>query len=198
MKQPLHVIYVPGIGDHKLTGQDNAVDAWHWWGVTPEMFVMLWKDDQPWKVKFDRLLARVDTLHAEGKQVGLVGVSAGASAVINAYAARKDKIVGCVLIAGKVNHPESIGDFYRRHDPSFVESAYACAQALETLSADDRKRVQSRYALIDGRVARRDSRIQGARNVLVPAIGHTVAIAQQITMNAPFVLRFLKKQSRLL
>src|SRR5947209_4364524 len=95
----LYIIYIPGLGDKKSVGQQKAISTWRIWGVKAELCKMNWSDDEPWNSKFKRLLARIDDLTAQHKQVALAGASAGASAVINAYAARKDTVVGCVLIA---------------------------------------------------------------------------------------------------
>jgi pimeloyl-ACP methyl ester carboxylesterase len=135
-------------------------------------------------------------LAAEGKPVALVGASAGAAAVITAYAARRESVVGCVLICGKVNRPEAIGERYRIGAPAFVTCAYACQQALTILSEQERSRIVSRYALVDEIVARQDSYIPGAHNQRLPSIGHAITIALQITVGAPGFLRFLKRLNR--
>src|SRR4051794_28655235 len=99
----LHLIFIPGLGDDNVRWQQKAVNTWRLWGVDAEIFQMHWADKVPWESKFERLLKRIDGLAAQNKRVALVGASAGASAVINAFAARKDRLAGCVLIAGKVN-----------------------------------------------------------------------------------------------
>ncbi|PIZ62904.1 hypothetical protein COY17_01630 [Candidatus Saccharibacteria bacterium CG_4_10_14_0_2_um_filter_52_9] len=191
----LHLIYIPGLGDDDPGGQHWAVNTWHWWGVESELFQMKWADDVKWEVKFGRLLARIDELIKDDRTVGLVGASAGGSAVINAFAARKDRVVGVVLIAGKVNRPEAIGARYRQNNPSFIESAYAAPLALKTLNAKDRRRILSRYALADETVYKPDSRIPGARNRLSPTIGHAPTIGLQLIIGAPSFIRWLKRQA---
>jgi len=163
--------------------------------VEPELFQMNWGDKEPWTPKFQRLLARIDELVKEGKPVGLVGASAGASAVINTYAARKDHLVGIVCISGKINRPQVIANRYVKNNPAFVTSAYDCEQALKTLDPADRRRILSRYAVFDGIVPHVDSRILGARNRLSPTLGHSPTIATQIVFGAPGFLRFLKQQA---
>ena len=101
----LQLIYVPGLGDMKVTAQRRTVRTWQWWGVGSEVFLVNWTDDEPWAGKLQRLLDRIDELHAQGRAVALVGASAGAAAAINAFTARKAVITGVVCIAGKVNHP---------------------------------------------------------------------------------------------
>jgi pimeloyl-ACP methyl ester carboxylesterase len=155
---------------------------------------MNWGDKKPWLPKFQRLLARIDELSEQNQPVALVGVSAGASAVINAYAARKDKVAGVVCIAGKINRPEAIDHRYYVNNISFVTSAHDCVQALQTLTASDRARILSRYAVLDERVTRQDSLVPGAHNRLSPTIGHVPTIAAQLILGAPSFLRFLKRQ----
>jgi len=194
MTKHMNVIYIPGLGDRKVDGQRRAVSSWRLWGVEPELFQMNWGDKKPWLPKFQRLLARIDELSAKGKPVALVGVSAGASAVINAYAARKDKLAGVVCIAGKINRPDTIDQRYYINNISFVTSAYDCEQALKTLSSSDRARILSRFAIYDERLTRQDSLVPGAHNRLSLSIGHLPTIAFQLTLGAPSFLRFLKRQ----
>ena len=196
MDKPLHLIYIPGLGDGRVGGQRKAVSTWQWWGVEAELLQMNWGNKEAWPAKFERLLARIDALDAEGKAVALVGASAGASAAINAFAARKDAVVGVVLIAGKVNRPEAIGAGYRKRDPAFVTSAYGCEKALQTLNNDDRGRILSRYAILDGVVSKADSMIPGAHNQIVPLVSHVLTIAVQITLGAPSCVGFLKRQAK--
>ncbi|HVW23418.1 MAG TPA: hypothetical protein VHB51_02980 [Candidatus Saccharimonadales bacterium] len=194
MPKVLHIIYIPGLGDQgENKGQRWAVAHWLRHGVEAEVFQMHWADSEPWTAKFKRLLDRIDELTEQGKKIALVGASAGAGAVINAYAARQNKIVGCVLIAGKVNRPETIGPNYRKENPAFITSAYDCEKALSTLDAAARQRILSRFALIDETVYKPDSRIPGARNRLSPTISHVGTIAFQLTLGAPSFIRWLKR-----
>lgn len=196
MTKNLHVIYIPGLGDHKLDSQVRVVRFWRHYGVEPEIFRMNWGDKEPWQPKFERLLARIDELRSQNKGVALVGISAGASAAINAFAARKDVIKGVVLIAGKVNHPETIHPGHNDNNPAFVTSAQDCQQALKNLDGSERKRIMSRFGIYDEIVKSADSRIPAARNRYVPAAFHVVIITTQITLGAPSLLRFLKRLPR--
>ncbi|MGC1176831.1 MAG: hypothetical protein WA843_02070 [Candidatus Saccharimonadales bacterium] len=193
MKKPLHLIYIPGLGDHRNKGQRWAVSTWCWWGVEAEFFLMNWADKETWELKFERLLARIDELAKNGESVALVGASAGASAAINAFAARKDVVAGVVCVAGKINRPKAIREHYKQTDPAFVTSVVACQQALASLTAKDRARILSRFAVFDGVVTTSDSRIPGARNRFTPMIGHPTTIAFQLIFGAPGFIRFLKQ-----
>jgi hypothetical protein len=196
MKKPLHLIYITGLGDVHVKGQLKAVNTWHWYGVEAELFQVRWADGEAWALKFERLLGRIDELQTAGKAVALVAASAGASAAINAFAARKSVLVGVVLIAGKVNRPGAIGEHYRRENPAFVTAAEDCQPALASLDTSDRRRILSRFAPLDGVVTISDSRIPGARNCFVPSIGHIPTIASQISLGAPSFIHFLKRLQR--
>ncbi len=195
MKKPLHLIYIPGVGDQNVDRQQTAVNTWSWYGITAEICQMNWGDKGSWQPKLDKLLATIDKAVADGKQVGLVGISAGAAAAINAYAARKDMIVGVVCIAGKINHPETIGDKYLKNNPALLTSVEACQQALKSLDTDDRKHILSRFAVYDNVVPAKDSKIVGARNRYSPSLWHIPTILTQITVGAPSFIRFLKQQA---
>jgi len=192
MTQPLHVIYIPGLGDSRAVGQEMVVRTWNWWGVDAELLRMNWSDDESWESKLQRLLSRIDELTDAGKRVALVGSSAGAAAVITAFTARKSQIAGCVIIAGKVNRPENISEKYRRNNPAFVAAAEACKQALQGLDMQDRKRILSRYALFDEVINKQDSQIEGARNQTVLSVGHGPTIGIQIILGSSSFLTFLR------
>jgi pimeloyl-ACP methyl ester carboxylesterase len=189
------VIYVPGIGDTKTTFQEIAAKTWRLWGVRPHTFPMRWADKEAFGPKFDRLLAYIDNLLAKGHDVSLVGASAGASVVLNAFAARPD-IHGVVLIAGKVNRAEAIGGWYERNAPAFVESAHQAQHSLASLTEAQRARINSRYGLIDVVVPKKDSVIHGAKNRKVLSIGHVLTITHQLTFGAPLHIRFLKRLAK--
>lgn len=194
MNKPLHIIYVPGLGDHKVTGQQRLVDTWKWWGVTSELFQTGWADSEQWDPKFERLLNRIDAATASGSAVGLVGASAGATAVINAFHARPKAVVGVVLISGKINRPHAISKQLIRKNTAFGAAAHNGFIALTELSKAECKRILSRFAMIDPIVPAVDSRIPGACNRVVPSIGHTFTIATQLFFGAPSFICFLQKQ----
>ncbi|CAN5337390.1 hypothetical protein BH09PAT4_BH09PAT4_07380 [soil metagenome] len=194
------VVYVPGIGDDTGRLQGLLVRLWRLYGVRGIMHEMPWMDGAPFAPKLDQLLQRIDKLHEQGCTVSLVGASAGAGAVLNAFAARKDKVAAVVCLAGKINNPDTIGGAYRRRSPSFVESASEVQFSLDKLDVDtERKRIMSRYAIFDGIVPRQDSVLIGGVNKTVPALGHGVTIISQLLLGAPFYIGWLKtlaKQNR--
>jgi pimeloyl-ACP methyl ester carboxylesterase len=191
-KKPLHVIYVPGLGDEPANGQRRAVERWKKYGVHGHFFQMHWADGERWQPKFERLLAFIDKLLEQGDDVAITGSSAGATAVIAAFAARRDQLVGAVIMAGKVNRPQYINPRLLQKNPAFGDAAHAAFTALDDLEDHHRVRLLSRYGF-DPVVTKADSYIPGAKNRRIPTPGHVLTIAMQVTLGAPSFIRFLKR-----
>jgi len=187
-----HVIYVPGLGDHHPYGQDKAIRLWRFFGLQPHYFPLGWADVDGFEVKKKRLADLVDQLQGQGHTVSLVGVSAGAGAVLNLYAERPD-IHAVVLICGKVNHPETVGSQVYKHNPDFKESMYLLQSNLPKLNAAQRKRILSIHPRIDHSVPPADTRIEGAHEKTLPGIGHRSGIFSGVIFGSASIGRFIKK-----
>jgi hypothetical protein len=190
-----HVIYVPGLGDHRTRVQLLAPKYWQIFGITGQVFVMNWNDKESFAPKLERLLAMTDRLTAEGNKVSMVGVSAGASAVLVAYAARLDKIAGVVCICGKINHPETVEPERFAENPAFKGSLAELQRILPKLGLEHRAHIMSLRPLLDGTVPVADTFIPGARNRLIMAAGHAFSIVVALLFVAPVFIAFLKRQA---
>lgn len=196
MNKKLHVIYLPGVGDSDPVFQRRAVKTWKWWGVEAELLQVDWASEEPWSSKFKKITDRIDELTSAGKSVALVGASAGGSALISAYAARKNDIVGAVIICGKLKNATDIGSKYRNANPALVDAVTASDKASSSLNPTDRAKILTRRAFFDEVVTTHDdSIIEGARNRISPTLGHAITIAIQLVLGAPSIVRFLKKQN---
>jgi dienelactone hydrolase len=190
-----HVIYVPGLGDHRTKTQRLAPQYWQVFGVKGHCFLMQWRDQEPFASKLERLLSKIDELAADGHKVSLVGASAGASVVLVAYAARLDKVSGVVCICGKINHPETVGPERFLENPAFKDSLARLQEVLPKLGPRDRARILSLHPLYDGTVPVADTIIPGARKGVIPAIGHALGILVALVFVAPVFIRFLRRQA---
>ncbi len=190
-----HVIYVPGLGDHRAKAQRLVTGYWRIYGVEGRMFVMNWRDKEPFAPKLNRLLRLVDELAEDGGKVSLVGTSAGASAALNAYAARLDKIAGIVCICGKINHPETIRPKFFIENPAFKESLAELQRTLPKLGPSARARVMSIRPLRDGSVPPADTVIPGAQGAVIPTVGHAFSIGMTLVFGAYNMMRFLRRQA---
>ena len=197
MPQRLYVIYVPGVGDSRPDLQRKLVKTWNLWGVDAELFQINWAENIAWDVKLSRLLNRIDELLSSNRKVALVGASAGGSAVVNAYAARKNDISGIVTICGKLKNSSDIGPKYYNTNPPLVDSVAGSEKALPSLTNQDKNRILTRRALFDEVVTTKsDSMVVGANNQISPTAIHSLTIGFQLIFGAPSFLRFLKHQNR--
>ena len=192
-----HVIFVPGLGDHRSYGQDKAIRAWRVFGVQGHYHAVGWADGETFTPKLNRLLAQIDELAEQGHIVSLMGASAGASAVLNAFAARKDKISGVALICGKVYRPEIMHPSTFQHNPAFKGSMDLLATTLPTLQSVQRSHILSLHPLADMTVPPKDTIIPGTREKTMFITGHAMGIAYGLTVSAYTITHFLKRTARI-
>lgn len=194
MKQQLHVIYVPGILDDIYHAQSTIVRFWRFSGVHGHCHEMPWFGPESYEPKFQRLLDEVDRHAAQGHAVALVGASAGASAVLNAYVARPDKIRGVVLLCPKINYPETVSQKTYDKNPAFKQSLMQLQANLAKLTARQKAEcILSYYSPADGTVPYEASVIPGVQQKSLPAFRHPRAIIYGISFGAPGFIRFLKR-----
>jgi pimeloyl-ACP methyl ester carboxylesterase len=192
MKKPLHVIYIPGIADNIYRVQSALVKTWHFSGARGHCHEMPWFGPESYEAKFQRLLGEIDKHVAEGHDVALVGTSAGASAVLNAFVARPDKIKGVVLLCAKINYPETVSQKTYARNPAFKESLEQLQANLLKLTARQKERILSCYSPADGTVPYEATAIPGVQERRLPQLRHARAILYGITFGAPGFIRFLK------
>jgi pimeloyl-ACP methyl ester carboxylesterase len=169
-----HVIYIPGIGDHHAYGQNVAIQLWRLFGLKPHYMPLGWNKTEGFSIKQKRLLDLVEKLHSDNDSVSLVGVSAGASAALNAYA-RSAVISRVICICGKINNPETISNQTFVANPDFGESMYSLAASLALL---DKKtnHIMSIHPWRDQIVPIPDTLIKNAQEKTLPGWSHATGI----------------------
>jgi predicted alpha/beta hydrolase family esterase len=191
------IIYVPGLGDKMnwlVRLQKWALKFWQAYFVRTEVITMLWAEPVPLKPRFERLISRIDELHAKGKKVSLVGTSAGASAVISAFVLRSSEVSGVVTICGKLQG--SISDVVEKLNPSFAESFSVLSKSLKKLSPELKKRVMTIYSPLDAVVPPREAVIPGVKKLQTKALGHNPTCAYVLLFKSRQIVRFLKNTSQ--
>lgn len=186
------VIYIPGLGDKKLTGQQKAVNLWRLHRVKPELFVMRWYDSEAFAPKLARLLQVIDKAHKDGYEVSLVAASAGASAAINAFAERPDVIKRVVCICGQIMGYDHVSNYTYQCNPSFAESMHRVPASIARLTTEDKQRILSLHPVADPVVPVRDTRLPGSIEGRLPTTGHATSIAYALTLGSRKIMRFIK------
>jgi hypothetical protein len=185
-----HVIYVPGLGDHHAHGQNIIINLWRLFGLKPHYFPLGWNNPTGFSTKLNLLNDYITELHGSGNVVSLVGVSAGASAVINAYSVNRH-VSGVVYICGKINHPENVGLSTFAVNPDFKESLMLLQYNLEHLSVAGKQRLLNIYPYKDQTVPYKDTRIQGVKEIKLPGWSHAQGILSGVILGVPYIAKFL-------
>ena len=198
MKRNLHVvIVVPGLGD-----VDKAIAIttgfWKLFGLTPIVFPMEWKlQTNNFQSKLKKLISLIDTEVDKGNKVSLLGTSAGASIVLNAFIQRTKSIHKVVNVCGRLRPGPSIGfrSFANmtKGFPSFAESVITSGKNESKLNINDRKRIMTIRPLFgDQYVPKETVYLNGAKNITIPTVEHSSTIAMCLTFLSGTTISFLK------
>lgn len=189
MKQPIHILYISGLGDHYDSFRLRALKRWRFRNVTVELVPMKWKQGT-----FDQKLAQIDQAidRAIDKRVVLIGESAGGSMAVHMLARRGD-IYKVMTLCGKNTHPETVSEEYYRNHPAFVTSMQRLNESLATLTDAQKHDFVSIHSLYDSTVPVKETVIEGCKEIRLPVIGHMYAIVMALTVFAPIVVRVAKK-----
>lgn len=189
-----HVIYVPGLGDDRTYGQDIAIQLWRLFGLKPHYFPLKWADKQAFEPKLTCMISKINELKASGCQVYLVGVSAGASATLNAYAIT-DKVDGVVWLCGKIHNPQIVRQRVYDKNPAFRESMAAVPGSLKRLNRSKLSRIMSIHPLADESVPPDDTKVAGTLEKTIRSTGHARSIFYAVVFCGPSISRFLRLPS---
>ncbi len=169
--QTTKTLYIPGLGDAKtLEKQRKFVKKW----LKSDFFDAQWHTDEQLEVKLERLTV---VLQAYGdSQIKLIASSAGGSLAMIAYGAHPKRIQKLVLISAKFRNWQAIGPEYLRRAPQLIPAVKVSDQTLQSLNNDQIARITTVRPLYDNVITTREMPIKGARNRVVPAIGHPIGI----------------------
>jgi hypothetical protein len=195
MARERSVIIIPGLGDNEkeirwITG------FWKRRGLIPVVHAVGWRDGQGFPQKLAKLISLVDKLDASGFEVSVVGTSAGGSAALNTYWARRNVVKKVVNLCGRLRVGENVG---RRSfvattstSMSFAQSVIMCEKNLGQLSWIDKKKILTLRAWgFDELVPADTSIVTGAANIVIPLPEHLLAISSALTISSKPLLNFL-------
>ena len=167
------------------------MQTWPLYGVRGHTHEMPWAGPEPYEPKLEKLIAKIDELAEQNKEICLMGASAGASAVLNAYIQRKDKVKKIALVCPKINGPETVGDKTYNKNPAFKTSMYELQETLKELTAEDKRKIRIYYSEGDGAIPYEGVTIPGVTEVKLAPLKHGFAIIYSLSIGAlPIALFF--------
>lgn len=189
-----HVIYIPGLGDRQKFGQNIIIQSWRLLGLRPHYFALQWYEQEGFDKKLERILDKARKLSRNNKSVSIVGVSAGASAALNAFAT-SNNIDAVIIICGKVNNPGTIGKKTFDLNPDFEQSVYDVERSMKLLDKE-RSRILSIHPWADQTVPIKDTVIEGAKEKTFPGWSHISGIFFAVILGGPTFYKFIKQSEK--
>lgn len=143
--------------------------------------------------RFKVFLNKVDEIIENGNKVSLIGSSAGASVVINAYCLRKDRINKVISVCGRLKDVNVKQRFYYPKNPLtvFKESIALCEKNLLSLTQDDKKKILYFKPLFDDVVPVRTMIINGANYKRLFSFQHGINISFALTLMSEKIISFI-------
>lgn len=197
MPKEHHVIVIPGLGDDRKYLAWEIRD-WQKFGLNTHLHIAHWGDrNEQFDPKLERLVRDIDQLSAGGI-ISLVGISAGGSLALNAFAQRKEEVHRVAIVCAPLRIAESHTLFWRHitsRNPALVKSLSLAEHTQTILTVLDKKKILTSHALYDEQVPNSTTTIEGARNILIPVVGHQLALTLAMTMFRGRIIDFIKQIS---
>ncbi|MEK7598014.1 MAG: hypothetical protein AAB441_05210 [Patescibacteria group bacterium] len=189
-----HVIIIPGLGNG-VVKHEWAANSWKKFGIIPHVFDAKWRvEENGFQPKLDRALRLVDSLTNKDSKISIVGNSAGSSFALNIFGERKKQISRIVINCGRVRDgdwPWFTFDQATASSPSFKESVLKAQELEKTFTNFDREKILTLRPVFDEVVPPFTVPIQGAKNVIVPSIEHSLSIALNMTLFKKQIFDFI-------
>ncbi len=149
-----------------------------------------WVSKETYELKYRRLLEAIREEHQQGREVVLVGVSAGAALGLLAFAETGSDVLAFVSVCGFTQlKPTDIAnrDLMKF---SWFNAANRAELAAQGLSRSERKRILSLIARSDDIIDPRQEYIDGATNVRMYSRGHVASIVMALVWHRRLIARF--------
>lgn len=200
MSKEHHIVYVPGLSDQSFINRNLSSRLpviWGLYGFKTHIIYPHWQEGNSFHPKLSRILQKIDELNSLGYRVSLVGQSAGAGAVLNAFCERREMINGVINICGRVRTGAGVRptlEIAGKNSLAFVESVLFFERKNEpSLNDQDRKKIMTVRSLWDEVVPKSTVPIIGAKNIVIPFVEHSLSGIVACTLYSAVILGFLKK-----
>lgn len=194
--KPHILIFTPGLGNSTLS---YYLFKWHFRNsnLDVRLVKMDWTDGENFEQKLNRLLSAIRRFREEGKQVSLIGISAGGTMAIAAFTESPGIINKVITVSSPIVTDGKEHPMLERQDRGIpiVKAALTKLHfALPQLTDEQKKRVMTFRPLYDFIVPPACTILEGAINIKMPVVGHTVSIRTPEWKYAKEIVEFINKQ----
>lgn len=187
----LHIIYIPGFGDHYDAMRRPLFYCWRMYGISTEFVPMNWRSEESYTDKLARIDGAID--RAKGKRVVLIGESAGGSMVVATHAKRYSELHQSMTISGKNRHGATVAPRFYRKYIAFCDAMGAVDAATSNFNDEALRKFVSFYPLFDGVIPIQDTSIPGVRVIRLYSIGHLFTIFMALTIFSGYIVRVARR-----
>ncbi len=178
MKEVVYLL-IPGLNDttplskwvYKAVGR-----RWSRKGMRTEICFMGWSGDEPYQKKLAELNARIEYFHTRDKAIVLVGVSAGATLALLAFAKKQSKVQGVISVCGLLRLAPGDDKKIEFFHKNWYRAAQASQVVLEQLTKVQRSRVLSVVPWRDRVIAPKRATVPGSQVLHLWSIGHITSV----------------------
>lgn len=186
------VIIIPGIP--AFASFLKILTAWFYLvGLTPVILDIHWTDtSESFIEKIKALLKHIDASSKHGK-VSLLGLSAGGSAVVNAFCQRKNSIHKVVTICSRLAKENGVVSSNMKKYPAFGQAIELTEKNKLHLSLDDKRKIMTIRGIFDERMPSSLAYIDGAQQSTTFMVFHALIISFTLSFSSYPLISFLKK-----
>ena len=194
------ILLVPGLNDHEFFHwhlTNLLPGLWKRWGYDLRIIRPNWNHGKTFAPKLKRILDEIDTCTSKNTKIILMGVSAGGSAALNAFALRKDKVEKVVNVNGRVRSGENVFlslELAAILSPAFKESVLLFENRYEKkLLKQDRKKILIVHPILDEIVPVSTAILADVQTYIAPVVGHVIGGMCTLTIFSGRLRQFIEK-----
>ena len=172
-------ILIPGLGDQRpVFGwfYKQVQKRWQRFSMCTRVLWPKWVSKEPYERKYQRLRALIIEERQQGREVVLVGISAGAALGLLAFAEGGGDITAFVSVCGFTQLKPTDVTNKDLMKLSWFQATNRAELAARALTAAERKRILSFIPRSDNVIAPRQEYIGGAKNLRMHTHGHMVSL----------------------
>ena len=185
---------MPGLGDQRaIFGwfYRQVGTLWRWRGMHTRVMWPKWVSKESDEPKYQRLLAIIREERQQGREVVVVGVSAGSALGLLAFAEADGDILAFISICGFTQLKPTDVTNRELMNLSWFQATNKAELAARALTAAERKRILSFIPRSDKVIEPRQEYIGGATNIRMHTHGHMVSLVMVLLWRQRQIARFV-------
>jgi pimeloyl-ACP methyl ester carboxylesterase len=191
-KAPVHLIYVPGLGDGYDPWRRLAFKRWNRSDIDVTFVPMRWRDaGETFDQKLMRLRKAIDS--RPGYHTVLIGESAGGAVTVVAAERFSQQIDGVITICGKNARADHVSPSVYARQPAFKTAIQRADTVIAAMSPVDGRAFYLLNAQYDSVIKPADSYIPGAHRRTLWLFGHLLAIAMVLVFERRLITRLARQ-----